>query len=356
MDRIFPYDSVELSEDARELVILDQNVLPANEVFLKLTTAQEIFFAITLLKVRGAPAIGVTAALGLAMCINRAPVYSVEQLEEEFLNTKKYLNISRPTAVNLMWALDRMERKYYEVKSKLKPGSDGVQIIKDALVEEARAIKSEDIEMCKKIGENGFKLLSPGIRILTHCNAGHLATSRFGTALAPIYIAQQMGYAPKVYAGETRPMLQGSRLTAYELTKAKVDTTLICDSMASIVMKEGKVDVVFLGCDRIAANGDVANKVGTSSLAILAKHYGIPFYVLGPTSTIDLTCPSGEDIIIEERPSYEISDTYFSNPVTPKGVKFYNPAFDVTPADLITGIVTEKGIFKPSELKQLLDI
>ncbi|MCI2082315.1 MAG: S-methyl-5-thioribose-1-phosphate isomerase [Bacteroidales bacterium] len=350
MDKIFPYDSVELSEDGKELIVLDQSVLPNAEVFLRLTSAEEIFFAITLLKVRGAPAIGIAAALGLAMCMNRMQTGNLQEFEDEFLRIKRHLYISRPTAVNLMWALDRMERCYYETKAKVSEKEDAIDVIRVALTKEARAIKEEDIQMCLGISENGFSLLKPGVGILTHCNAGHLAVSRYGTALGPIYFAQQRGYAPRVYCDETRPMLQGSRLTAYELMKAGVDTTLICDDMASIVMAQKKVDAVFVGCDRIAANGDVANKVGTSALAILARYYGIPFYVLGPTSTLDLNCSSGKDIVIEERPAYEVTDTYFSSQMAPKGVKVYNPAFDITPADLITGIVTEKGIFDASEM------
>ncbi len=347
--KIFSYDSVELSADGRELIILDQNMLPTREVFVHLTTARELFFAITLLKVRGAPAICVAVALGLAMCINRAEVDSIDDLEAEFQQIKKYLYISRPTAVNLTWTLDRMERRFYQLKEQFSMESESVVLIKDGLLKEARAIKEEDIAKCIAIGENGLKLLHPGIRIMTYCNAGHLAVSRYGSALSPIYFAKQQGYEPQVYVCETRPMLQGSRLTAYELTKAGVDATLICDNMASTVMSRGLVDVVMLGCDRVAANGDVANKVGTSSLAILARHYGIPFYALCPTSTIDIACPTGAGIVIEERPSYEVTDTYFSSPMAPKGIKVFNPAFDVTPAELITGIVTEKGVFSPCD-------
>lgn len=352
MDKIFPYDSVELSEDGKELIILDQSVLPNAEVFLRLTSAGEIFFAITLLKVRGAPAIGIAAALGLAMCMNRMETDDVQEFEDEFLRIKRHLYISRPTAVNLMWALDRMERCYYETRAKLSENDDAIAVLRAALTQEARSIKDEDIRMCLAISENGFSLMKPKMGVLTHCNAGHLAVSRYGTALGPVYFANRRGYAPAVFCCETRPMMQGSRLTAFELMKAGVDTTLICDDMASIVMSQKKIDAVFVGCDRIAANGDVANKVGTSALAILARHYGIPFYVLGPTSTFDLNCASGSDIEIEERPSYEVTDTYFSSQMAPKGVKVYNPAFDITPADLITGIVTEKGIFKAADMSK----
>ena len=357
LQSIFPYDSVELSGDGREIIILDQTLLPNQEKFVRLDTAEKVFYAITLLKVRGAPAIGVAAAFGLAMCMNRYKTRSMASFEKEFMRVKRYLYISRPTAVNLMWALDRMERCFFETKAKLENDDrKAMDILRNALTAEARAIKQEDVKMCLAISENGATLIDrPSMGILTHCNAGHLAVSRHGTALGPIYLAQQQGLAPRVFADETRPLLQGARLTAFELNKAGVDVTLICDNMASIVMSQGKVDMVMVGCDRIAANGDVANKIGTSGVAILAHHYGIPFYSLGPTSTIDFDCPTGKQIVIEERASYEVTELYYDKPIAPKGVRVYNPAFDVTPAELITGIVTEKGIFKPSELKTLLD-
>lgn len=351
----FPFDSVELSPNGREVIILDQTLLPNQEKFLHLTTAEEIFFSITLLKVRGAPAIGIAASSGLAMCINRFRTRSLEELEKEFLRVKRYLYISRPTAVNLMWALDRMEKCFYQNVARFTESSrEAVDSVKSALVAEARAIKEEDVNMCGAIAENGVKLLKPGMGILTYCNAGHLAVSRYGTALSPIYLAQQLGYSPKVFVCETRPLLQGARLTAYELNKAGIDATLVCDNMVSILMAQGKIDCVLVGCDRIAANGDIANKIGTSGVAILAKYYDIPFYSLGPTSTIDFFCAKGSEIVIEERPSYEITDLHYSKPMAPKGIKVYNPAFDITPAKLITGIVTEKGIFKPSQIKKML--
>ena len=259
--------------------------------------------------------------------------------------------------MSLTWTLDRMERCYYNAVEEAKDlASDAaMKQIKERLTAEARAIKLEDVAKCLAISETGFSLLKPGIGILTYCNAGHLATSRYGTALGPIYLAQQKGYMPKVYSCETRPMLQGSRLTAYELTKAGVDVTLICDNMAADVMQRGKIDIVFFGCDRIAANGDVANKVGSSMIAVLAKHYGIPCYSIGPSNTIDFNTKTGNDIVIEERPAFEVTDQYFDKPVAPKGIKVYNPAFDVTPADLLTGIITEKGIISPHELSRLND-
>lgn len=355
MNSVFPYDSVELSPNGREVVILDQTQLPNQERFLHLTTAEQIFYSITRLKVRGAPAIGIAAAFGLAMCINRYRTRSLSALEKEFLRVKRYLYISRPTAVNLMWALDRMERCFYATKQGLSSAEDrhAIEVMRNALTAEARAIKEEDIKMCEQISENGFSLLHPGCGILTHCNAGHLAVSRYGTALGPIYLAQQQGYSPKVFCDETRPLLQGARLTAYELTKAGVDTTLVCDNMASTLMSQGKIDFVFVGCDRVAQNGDVANKIGTSGLAVIAKYYKVPLYVFAPTSTIDLECKSGEEIVIEERPAFEVTDMYYSKPMAPKGIQVYNPAFDVTPAALVTGIVTEKGILRPKDVKNV---
>jgi len=352
---VFPYDSVELSANGREVVILDQTQLPNQEKFLHLDTAEQIFYAITRLKVRGAPAIGIAAAFGLAMCVNRYRTRSLQALEKEFLRVKHYLYISRPTAVNLMWSLDRMERCFYATLQALGDTEErhAIEVIRNALTAEARAIKSEDVKMCETISELGFSLLRPGCGILTHCNAGHLAVSKFGTALGPIYLAQQQGYSPRVYCDETRPLLQGARLTAYELSKAGIDVTLICDNMAATLMAQGKIDFVFVGCDRVAANGDVANKIGTNGVAIVAKYYKVPLYVFAPTSTIDLDCKSGNDIVIEERPSFEVTDMYYTKRMAPKDVKVYNPAFDITPAALIAGIVTEKGIIKPKEIKFL---
>ena len=355
MTSVFPYDSVELSPSGREVVILDQSQLPNQEKFLHLTTAEQIFYAITRMKVRGAPAIGIAAAFGLAMCVNRFRTRSLQALEKEFLRVKHYLYISRPTAVNLMWALDRMERCFYAAKQSFGDSEERnvIEEMRKALTAEARAIKAEDVEMCEAISEHGFSLLRSGCGILTHCNAGHLAVSRYGTALGPIYLAQQQGYSPRVYCDETRPLLQGARLTAYELSKAGIDTTLICDNMAATLMSQGKIDYVFVGCDRVAANGDVANKIGTNSVAIVAKYYKVPLYVFGPTSTIDLECRSGAEIIIEERPAFEVTDMYYSKRMAPKDVRVYNPAFDITPASLISGIVTEKGILRPREIKYI---
>ena len=355
MKSIFPFDSVELSANGREVIILDQTQLPTQEKFLHLTTAEEIFYAITRLKVRGAPAIGIAAAFGLAMCVNRFKTRSFAALEKEFLRVKHYLYISRPTAVNLMWALDRMERCFYSTKQGLDTAEEkhAIEVMRTALTAEARTIKADDVQMCEAISEQGVSLLRPGCGILTHCNAGHLAVSRFGTALGPIYLAQQQGFSPRVYCDETRPLLQGARLTAYELTKAGIDVTLVCDNMAATLMAQKKIDFVFVGCDRVAANGDVANKIGTSGVAIIAKYYKVPLYVFAPTSTIDLECRSGAEIIIEERPAFEVTDMYYSKRMAPKDVRVYNPAFDVTPAALIAGIVTENGIIRPRDIKNL---
>ena len=252
---------------------------------------------------------------------------------------KEYLAGSRPTAVNLVAALNRMERVLVAHPTLSVPEW------KELLYKEAIAIREEDAAACRQIGENCLELLRPGMGILTHCNAGHLAVSEYGTALAPIYLGQERGYGFKVFADETRPLLQGARLTAYELSRAGVDVTLICDNMASVVMRKGWVHAVVVGCDRVAANGDVANKIGTSGVAILARHYKIPFYVLGPTSTIDGSCPDGDSIVIEERNPDEVTEMWYSRRMAPKDVKVYNPAFDITPHELITAIITEKGIF-----------
>lgn len=343
MGLLFPYDSVDLSSDNSLLVILDQTQLPAKEVFLQLNEESEIFDAIYTLKVRGAPAIGIAAAYGLCVIMKREKTLNINDFKLRALEVISRLNLSRPTAVNLSWALKRMELKLLSVSE--TSGSTTYEIL-ESLFDEANAIKAEDVEMCRSISEYGLTLLKPGMGVLTHCNAGHLAVSRLGTALGPLYLAKEAGYDIRVFVDETRPLLQGSRLTAFELMKSGIDVTLICDNMAYSVMDRKWVDLVLVGCDRIAKNGDVANKIGTAGLAILAKNKGIPFYVLGPSSSIDSTCMSGDDIIIEERPSDEVTDLMFKSSVAPKGVKVYNPAFDITRAENVTGIITEKGIYK----------
>ncbi|MCB6973545.1 MULTISPECIES: S-methyl-5-thioribose-1-phosphate isomerase [Butyricimonas] len=341
MGNLFTMLTVRADYGQNALVILDQTCLPNREVYLALKTAEEIWEAIYSLKVRGAPAIGVAAAYGVAVLMQGVEVTDFESFYREFVKVKKYLESSRPTAVNLFMALDRMEAQL------LRHREGGVKDWKRVLREEAEAVREEDAVACKRIGEWGLSLLRPGMGLLTHCNAGHLAVSEYGTALAPIYLGQERGYAFSVFADETRPLLQGARLTAYELQKAGVDVTLICDNMASTVMKQGRVQAVLVGCDRVAANGDTANKIGTSGVAVLAKYYDIPFYVLGPTSTIDMGCPTGEQIEIEERAREEVTEKWYARRMAPEGVKVYNPAFDVTSADLITAIITERGIAYP---------
>ena len=333
--------SVELDDDNSELVVLDQTVLPNERVYLRLKELKDIWDAIYHLKVRGAPAIGIAAAYGVYLGAKASEAEDYDGLYRDFMKAKEYLASSRPTAVNLFWALNRMERSLKAQQGKT------VEEIKKALKEEAENIRLEDEKVCESIGNYGLSLLKPGWGILTHCNAGTIATSKYGTALAPIYLGKEKGYDFKVYADETRPLLQGARLTAWELQEAGVDVTLICDNMASIVMKEGRIQAVLVGCDRVAANGDAANKIGTSGVAILAKHYNIPFYVCAPLSTIDMNCKSGEDIHIELRKPEEITDKWYSKPMAPAGVKTYNPCFDVTDNSLISGIVTEKGIAYP---------
>ena len=334
-------ESVRLADDGTGVIIIDQTQLPNRTEYLTLTTAEDIWEAIYHLKVRGAPAIGICAGYGIYCLALRIKARNNEELLREFRKYKKYLDSARPTAVNLSWALNRMERVVTENSDK------EISVILKLLKDECRNIHQEDIGMCRAISEYGLSLLKDGDGILTHCNAGPLATSRYGTGQGPLFLGKERGMNFRVYADETRPLLQGARLTAYELQRAGIDVTLICDNMASIVMKNGWIQACMVGCDRVAANGDTANKIGTSGVAVLAKYYGIPFYVLGPTSTIDMNCRSGEDIHIELRDPEEIKEKFFREPVSLKEVKCYNPSFDVTDHSLITAIVTEKGICYP---------
>ena len=315
-------------QDGR-LLVLDQTLLPCQEVYFSPVTKEDYYTAIQTLQVRGAPAIGIFAAYGMAL------------IDSDKETLKAYLDSARPTAVNLSWATARMLKAHQEGKN---------------LIEEAIAIHEEDKAMCRRISEYGLSLLHDGDGILTHCNAGALATSQYGTGLGPLLLGKEKGYTFHVYTDETRPLLQGARLTAYELDKAGIDVTLTCDNMASLVMKQSKINAVLVGADRIAANGDAANKIGTSGAAILAKHYGIPFYVLAPMSTIDYNCANGEDIVIEERAADEIKNLWYEKPMAPAGVKCYNPAFDVTDNELITAIITDKGIVKTPYTENLLKI
>lgn len=335
-------ESVKLDDENNALVILDQTLLPNEKRFISLKTSEEIWDAIYQLKVRGAPAIGITAAYGIYLVTKQESAKDYDDLFMKFANYKAYLETSRPTAVNLSWALNRMERRFV-AENGATPDE-----VKAALKDEAQQIRDEDEAICEAIGEHALTLLEPGWGLLTHCNAGTIATAKYGTALAPMYLGQERDYHFKVFADETRPLLQGARLTAWELNQAGIDVTLICDNMASIVMQEGKIQAVLVGCDRVAANGDVANKIGTSAVAILAKHYGIPFYVCAPSSTIDMETATGREIEIELRSAKEVTETWYEAPMAPEDVKVYNPAFDVTDHELITAIVTEKGIVYPN--------
>lgn len=314
------------------LYILDQTLLPNEEKWVEIKNKESAYRAIKNLMVRGAPAIGIFAGYCMALFSKNCDIHEL----------KKYLDSSRPTAVNLSWATSRIVKAYDAGKN---------------LLDEAISIQNQDIEMCRKISEYGLSLLKSGDGILTHCNAGELAASKYGTGLGPLILGKEKGYEFKVYTDETRPLLQGARLTSYELEKAGIDVTLICDNMASLVMKEGKINAVLAGCDRVAANGDAANKIGTSGAAILAKYYGIPFYILGPYSTVDFDCKTGDDIEIELRDAEEIKQKYFEKPTALPQTKCYNPAFDVTDHSLITAIITDKGIAYPpfdKSLKELL--
>ncbi len=333
--------NVRLREDDLAVVIVDQTRLPNRLEYLELDQAEQMYQAIKKLQVRGAPAIGIFAAFSMYVLSRSWRDCLRQEFLRHFHETADYLNSSRPTAVNLSWALKRMGR-VLEEHPELSP-----EQLLPLLKREALRIQEEDIAMCRAISEHGCSLLRDGMGVITHCNAGPLATSRYGTAQGPFYLAHERGVDIRVFADETRPLLQGARLTAFELQRAGVDVTLICDNMASLVMKNGWVDMCFVGCDRMAMNGDFANKIGTSGLAILAHHYGVPFYTLMPTSTIDRSCPDGAHIVIEERDPEEIRSLHYCEPMAPAGVKCFNPAFDVTDHSLLAGIITEKGICRP---------
>ncbi len=339
---IIPITTIDLTPEGDALYLVDQTKLPGKTEMLTLRTQEEIWDAIYHLRVRGAPAIGVAAAMGIYLAARESKETEFAPFYAEFLKKKAYLASARPTAVNLFWALDRMDRVVQANQDKPVPE------IVAALYREALTIRDEDEAVCRAIGENGVGLLKDNMGVLTHCNAGTLATVRYGTATAPIYKAHENGITGlRVFCDETRPLLQGARLTSFELHKAGVDTWLICDNMASSVMQQGWVNIVFVGCDRVAANGDAANKIGTSGVAILAKHYGIPFYVCAPSSTIDMSMATGAEIQIEQRKPEEVTEMWYAERMAPEGVNVYNPAFDVTDHSLITGIITEHGIAYP---------
>jgi methylthioribose-1-phosphate isomerase len=317
------------------LLILDQQQLPHHTVYLNVTTIEHVWDAISRLKVRGAPAIGISAAFGLVLWSNSEKEENLKSFLAKLKTKRDFLASCRPTAVNLFWALDRVVRSAQNAIS--------VKDAKGIIEKEAIKIQTEDENTCRKIGEYALSLLQDGDAVMTICNAGAIATSKYGTALAPFHLAKEKGWHLSVYANETRPVLQGSRLTAWELQANDIDVTLITDNMAAHTLKTKNIKAVIVGCDRVAANGDTANKIGTFGLALQAKALGIPFYVACPLSTLDLETPSGEKIPIEERPDEEVTHLNGVR-IAPEGIKVFNPAFDVTPAEYISAIITEKGI------------
>lgn len=336
-DKLFQIKTV--WHDGGRVWLLDQTLLPIEEKIVEITTVEEMWDAIKRLCVRGAPAIGVAAGYGVWIAARNANGLG-NHVRTSALSACDYLATSRPTAVNLFWALDRMRTLI-----NANPDLDGPDLA-DAILVEAETIRLEDLASCKAIGEHGATIISDGDALLTHCNAGALATSGFGTALAPMFWAALIEEKQiSVYADETRPLLQGARLTAWELTKAGIPATLLCDSMAASVLSAGKVQKIIVGADRVAANGDVANKIGTYGLAILARYHNVPFYVAAPWSTIDLTLASGADIPIEERDANEVG-CFAGVRTSPREANIFNPAFDVTPAKLVTAYITEKGVFE----------
>ncbi len=326
-------------DDARNCAVIpDQTLFPGEIRLLELTAIEEFHDAIYRLCVRGAPAIGIAAAAGLYLAAKAIESTDYQTFYDQFRRAADYLATARPTAVNLFWAIDRMD-------ACVRANADKpVAVMKKALLDEVNALRAADIATCRSIGEYGLTILKPGMGVLTHCNAGQFATIKYGTATAPIYLAHEKGWPLQVYADETRPLLQGARITCLELQAAGVNVTLLCDNMAASLMSQGKVNVIFVGCDRVAANGDAANKIGTLGVAILAKHYGVPIYFCAPTSTIDLNTPDGKGIAIEQRPGQEVTSSWYTRPMAPEGIGVYNPAFDVTPHELISGIITEYGI------------
>jgi methylthioribose-1-phosphate isomerase len=343
--------TIEWQPDA--VVMIDQRKLPGQEIYLRCKTAAEVARAIKTMVIRGAPAIGVAAAMGIALGMQRSKMQGTRQYAVEFNRICELMAGTRPTAVNLFWAIDRMKRVFAEGVQ----AGESVEELTPRLIREAQRIHDEDVASCQAMGQAGAAVVPDGARILTHCNAGALATAGYGTALGVIRAAAARGKVAQVYADETRPFLQGARLTAWELVRDAIPTTVITESMAGPLMRQGGIDFVVVGADRIAANGDVANKVGTYTVAVLAKTHGVPFYVAAPLSTIDLATPDGSHIPIEQRPSKEVSHLG-STRLTPEGASIWNPAFDVTPADLVTGIITERGIARApysESLKRLFD-
>jgi methylthioribose-1-phosphate isomerase len=330
------------------VVMIDQRKLPASEIYVTCKTANEVAKAIKTMVIRGAPAIGVAAAMGIALGMRRSTATGTKQFTTEFQRICDVMAATRPTAVNLFWAIERMKRTFAEAAQ----AGASVDELKLRLEAEARAIHDEDVQSCRAMGAHGATLVPDAARILTHCNAGALATAGYGTALGVIRAAAEQGKRIAVLADETRPFLQGARLTAWELVKDGIDTTVITDNMAASMMRLGDIDLVVVGADRIAANGDVANKIGTYGVAVLAREHGLPFYVAAPMSTIDLATADGSAIPIEERSDKEVTHVGSSR-LTPAGARIRNPAFDVTPAKYVTAIVTERGIARPPYIESL---
>ena len=328
------------------VVLIDQTLLPQSLKLIRIASVVSMGEAIRSLRVRGAPAIGVAAAYGVVLGAQASRAKSWYELGLDLITAQAFLAASRPTAVNLFWALDRMHSTWKRIVKTAPGGSFDRARVVEELLAEAKAIHTEDAALCEAIGRHGASLLQSGQSILTHCNAGALATGGSGTALSVIYAARKQGKRVRVFSDETRPLLQGARLTCWELQRSGIDVTLICDNMAATVLRSGLVQSVIVGADRIAANGDVANKVGTYGVAVLAREHGVPFYVAAPSTTFDRKLRTGDQIPIEERSSAEITDG-FGRSTAPRGIRVFNPAFDVTPARLVTAIITEHGVLRP---------
>ena len=338
-----------IGDTAGFLELIDQRKLPAQFTSIQCKSVEQLFEAIRTLALRGAPAIGVAAAFGICLAAQETGKLKLSDAVSLVEKKAVFLSKARPTAVNPFWALERMKNTARNFVTENPDAT--VENLKKCLLDEAQKIYNEDVEMCRKIGINGEKFVPDGGAVLTHCNAGALATAGDGTALAPIFEAQRKGKRFRVYVDETRPLLQGARLTTWELKQAGIDVTLICDNMAGALMKEGKINAVIVGADRIAANGDTANKIGTYTLSILARAHNVPFYVAAPSSTFDLSLKTGHQIPIEQRPAEEVLN-FMNVRTAPQDVNVYNPAFDVTPAENITAIITENAVFqRPTEEK-----
>jgi methylthioribose-1-phosphate isomerase len=337
-----------IAREADVVVMIDQRKLPAEEIYVRCSTAADVARAIKTMVIRGAPAIGVAAAYGIALGMRKSTATGTQKFAAEFYKICELMGATRPTAVNLFWAIERMKRCF----SAAAEQGESVDQIKDRLDKEAQAIHDEDVASCRAMGAFGASIVPDDARILTHCNAGALATAGYGTALGVVRGAVEAGKRVAVFADETRPFLQGARLTAWELVRDGIETTVITDNMAGSLMRSGRVNVVVVGADRIAANGDTANKIGTYSVAVLAREHGIPFYVAAPLSTVDLKTTDGSQIPIEERQAREVTHIKGAQ-LTPDGALIWNPAFDVTPHHLIAGIITERGICRPPYTESL---